>query len=154
MKVRRSSFFRVELACSILWSNLAAVQVAKSALWITNAPMLAARQHHTATLLSNGKVLVAGGDGGLFPALSSAEIYDPVTGTWTAVTNMMSAQRFFHAAALLRNGQVYAAGGAGGIIKQSDDLYDPVLGKWTATGPMAVARYDQTATLLPNGLVL
>src|SRR5438132_3254239 len=54
-----------------------------------------ARDYHTATLLSNGKVLVAGGAGG--PILSSAELYDPATGTWSA-TGSLTTARYFHTA--------------------------------------------------------
>jgi hypothetical protein len=104
-------------------------------------------------LLSNGKVLVAGGStGNVF--LPTAEIYDPVAGTWTGVTNGMSDARFFHTATLLPDGKVYVAGGGGGVIKSSADLFDSASGNWTTTGALKTARCFQTATLLPNGLVL
>ena len=73
------------------------------------------RQHghctlqHTATLLPNGQVLVAGGDG-ITGHLATAELYDPATGMWTA-TGSMATARFFHTATLLPNGQVLVAGG-------------------------------------------
>jgi hypothetical protein len=67
-----------------------------------------ARANHTATLLPNGKVLVAGGwnDG----ALSSAELYDPVSGTWSA-TGRITTARELHTATLPPNGKVLVAGG-------------------------------------------
>ena len=69
--------------------------------------MATARCLHTATLLPNGKVLVAGGVDGV---LSSAELYDPASGTWSA-TGSMGTARDYHTATLLPNGQVLVAGG-------------------------------------------
>jgi subtilisin-like proprotein convertase family protein len=113
----------------------------------------AARYAHTATLLPNGKVLVVGGYGNSGAALSSAELYDPVSG-WEPPTGSMAAARYFHTATLLPNGKVLVVGGYGssGALR-SAELYDPVSG-WATTGSMTNARYFHTATLLPNGLVL
>ncbi len=100
-------------------------------------------RYHTATLLPNGKVLVAGGFDGTF-SMSSAELYDPVSGTWTP-TGDLATERESHTATLLPSGQVHIAGGitAGtdyivGILA-SAELYDPVSGTWTATGSLATA---------------
>ena len=74
---------------------------------ITNpptGPMSVGRFGHTATLLPNGKVLVAGG------YIASAELYDPASGTWTN-TGSMSTARAGHTATLLPNGKVLVAGG-------------------------------------------
>ena len=68
-----------------------------------------ARALHTATLLPNGKVLVAGGTPGS-GSLSSAEMYDPETGTWTN-TDSLNTARYNHTATLLPNGKVLVAGG-------------------------------------------
>jgi len=62
--------------------------------------MATARSNHTATLLPGGKVLVAGGYGGLVNLVSSAELYDPATGTWSA-TGSMATARYGHTATLL-----------------------------------------------------
>ena len=67
------------------------------------------RLYHTATLLANGQVLVAGGNGSGGSYLTSAELYDPAGGTWTA-TNSMHTARINHTATLLPNGQVLAQG--------------------------------------------
>jgi hypothetical protein len=113
--------------------------------------MATGRELHTATLLPSGKVLVAGGstngDG-----LASAELYDPVTGTWSATGSMTSA-RSFHTATLLPSGKVLVVGGCCGVLA-SAALYDPASGTWSATGSMAQGRIQHTATLLPSGKVL
>ncbi len=119
------------------------------------------RRFNTATLLVNGKVLVAGGyDEYTGVALSGAEVYDPTSGVWTA-TGPMTNARDHHTATLLPNGKVLVVGGAGTNrlsgqleILSSAELYDPNLGVWIATGQLATARYDHTATLLSSGMVL
>src|SRR5215831_11256327 len=79
--------------------------------WTPTGSLGTARSAHTATLLPNGKVLVAGGYNGSY--LSSAELYDPGTGTWTATGSMGTARRG-HTATLLPNGKVLVAGGFNG----------------------------------------
>ena len=121
-------------------------------------PMATGRQQHTATLLPNGKVLIAGGYDGT-SSLSSAELYDPASGTFSATTGPLTTARKQHTATLLPNGKVLIAGGTGaGGALSSAELYDPASGASgsfsATTGPMATARYTHTATLLPNGKVL
>ena len=113
-----------------------------------SASMRVTRVFHTATLLSNGKVLVAGGHD------ASAELYDPTTATFAA-TGSMSVGRSSHTATLLANGKVLIAGGQSlsGTLATAE-LYDPSSGTFTATGTMAAARSWHTATLLANGKVL
>jgi len=121
-------------------------------VWTATGSMDGGRGGHTATLLSSGKVLVAGGFNTV--ELSSAELYDPATGVWTA-TGSMANGRGFHTATLLQNGQVLVVGGSQeGNIAPGAELYDPATGMWTATSSMGTARYLHTATLLPNGQVL
>jgi N-acetylneuraminic acid mutarotase len=105
------------------------------------------RQVHTATLLNNGKVLVAGRYG---ESSASAELYDPIAGIWTP-TGSMNVARSRHTATLLNNGKVLVAGGPG---LASAELYDSDTGTWSTTGSMSVARYRHTATLLNDGKVL
>jgi hypothetical protein len=111
-----------------------------------------ARAGHEAVLLPNGKVLVLGGIGFGVPG---AELYDPVSGTWSA-TGSPAINYSHRTLTLLANGKVLAAGGQGFILSTGRaELYDPATGTWTATGSLTTAaRYDHTATLLPNGKVL
>ena len=134
-------------------------------MWRSTSSMNVARKLHTATLLPDGRVLVAGGvdsnDDATTRALASAELYDPRTGTWT-VTDDMIHPRAWHTATLLPTGLVLVAGGQcpgpatkgcpaigdmSGAIAESE-LYDPKTGHWTATGNMTSPRYEHTATLL------
>ncbi len=119
--------------------------------------MLGERALHTATLLPNGKVLVAGGvilTAQTQVALSTAELFDPSTGSWAA-TGSLSSARFNHTATLLPNGRVLVVGGqAGRGILDEAELYDPVTGAWTKTANPGVARHSHTATLLRTGQVL
>jgi hypothetical protein len=121
--------------------------------WSLEAPMSEARRSHTATLLPDGRVLVAGGEslGGI---LASAEIYDPAAGTWKHTGPMKSA-RSRHQAVLLPKGLVLAMGGIGvGAALASAEIYDPSAGAWTPAAAMATARSQHRALLLPNGTVL
>ncbi len=108
-----------------------------------------------ATLLPNGKVLVVGGDANNSPYyLSSAEVYDPATGTWTATGSMIGAH-VYHTATLLPDGKVLVAGGVGiSGFNSIAELYDPATGTWRAGGTMKRSRWYHTATLLTNGMVL
>jgi hypothetical protein len=128
-------------------------RLAASPSWTTAGAgsLNTARRHHSATLLPDGKVLVAGGQDAA--ELSSAELYDPRTGTWSA-TGSMSVARMRHAAVLLPDGKVLVAGGWNSGALSSAELYDPATGDWTPTDALGGARHGHTATLLPNGKVL
>jgi hypothetical protein len=76
-------------------------------IWRATGRLNTARQGHTATLLPNGMVLVAGDITG---SSASAELYDPASGTWTA-TGSLNTVRQGHTATLLQNGMVLVAGG-------------------------------------------
>jgi PKD repeat protein len=134
---------------------------ADSASWTYTGSMNSAREDFGMVLLQNGKVLVAGGEDNNGNTLSSAELYDPATGTWTP-TGSMNTPRWSSGGqplplTLLPNGKVLVAGGAGNgnpLFLSSAELYDPATGTWTPTGSMNTVRIEYTATLLPNGKVL
>ncbi|MEQ1844869.1 MAG: kelch repeat-containing protein, partial [Nitrospira sp.] len=125
-----------------------------------------ARLYHTATFLSNGKVLVVGGytNTSTGNAIASAELFDPAVGAWRT-TGSLTTARLYHTATLLPNGKVLVVGGSTstngnvGSPLASAELFDPTadggVGSWTPTlQPLATARVFHTATLLPNGKVL
>src|SRR4029453_599827 len=101
----------------------------------------------TATVLRDGRVLVAGQAG--------AKLYDPDSGTWTA-TGKMTIPRSSATATLLPDGNVLAAGGFVPPDREvnSAELYDPNSGSWTAIANMRGRHRDPTATLLRDGNVL
>jgi hypothetical protein len=133
----------------------------ESGTFMPTGSMTTARYGATATLLADGKVLIAGGFGpgaSELPRLSSAELYDPQSRTFTA-TGSMSVGRVRHTATLLNDGRVLIAGGedgsgGGGAATESAELYDPAAGTFALTGSMASERADHTSTLLASGKVL
>ncbi len=118
---------------------------------VAATPLPSPRVLHTATLLPNNKILVAGGsaDGSDAAASNSAFLYDPSTGKWTETTTMMKNSRYGHFAVLLQNGKVLVGGGRNGNgFLNTAELFDPVTQQWTLTGPMTVPRFRASATLL------
>ena len=125
----------------------------------TTGNLNAGRFQHTATLLPNGKVLIAGGinshpiipNDPFFNMLTSAELYDPSTGAFTQ-TGTMSVHRAGHTATLLANGKVLVVGGAYSNVAE---LYDPATETFSRTGDMITQRTGgHVATLLNDGRVL
>src|SRR5579883_3320773 len=138
---------RAGLVLAVLKSCLTAWP-GQAAAFVDTAPLSTARDLHTASLLPNGNVLVAGG-----PFLSSTEVYDPQARSWTS-KGSMATPRFMHTATLLINGKVLATGGDYYGALASAELFDPATGTWSATGNMQARRESHTATLLANGKVL
>ena len=142
---------------------------ARTNLWTLTASMANVRWSHTATLLPDGRVLVAGGFQGAAgpnaqPVTDTAEIYDPATGTWTAVAPL-NVRRALHSAALLPDGRVLVAGGRTctqappavcdfTVVTTTAEIFDPATGTWTLTANMNVPRHTTNAARLPDGRIL
>lgn len=123
--------------------------------WSAIDTMTEGRAEHTASLLSNGKVMVAGGYNNSTGRLSSAELYDPDSDTWSAV-NDMAYGSYDHTATVLPDGKVLIVGGQGNEITAlgRTELFDPDTGSWTGAAPLHANRMVHTATLLPDGRLL
>ena len=121
--------------------------------FVPSGHMAIPRSGHTATLLRDGRVLVAGGTAN---AAHSAELFIPASSSFTKITGAMIHVRFDHCAALLQDGRVLIAGGDNreGTVFTSAELFDPATQSFVATGELNQARKGATATLLPNGKVL
>jgi N-acetylneuraminic acid mutarotase len=118
------------------------------------------RAGHSATLLPNNSVLVAGGESqNSSPTyLNSGEVYNPATGNWTAAANTMAIARFGHSANLLNDGQVLIAGtivqSCGAVPCTTTELYDPASNSFSASGALNTARYNHSAVRLLDGRVM
>lgn len=133
--------------------------------WTETGPLSLARMEHTATRLLSGDVMVAGGEllGGSVFSTASAEVYGVRSAAW-ADAGRLSTPRTGHSATLLSSGRVIFA--AGRCFPPSLEMacdphplataetFEPVTASWAVVAPMALARYDHTATLLPSGRVL
>ena len=125
------------------------------------AYLLVKRCHHTATLLPDGRVLVVGGAIAVpnkscsASPLSSAELFDPVSSSWSLAAPMAVA-RYLHTATLLANGKVLVVGGGttGNVVVPSSELYDPATNSWATVATPISPRAAHTATLLASGNVL
>ena len=143
-----------EIAGTVVTEKTAELYDPATGTWTRTAGDLnVERAFATCTLLDSGKVLVVGGiiddlDTGALTA--TAELYDPVAGTFT-LTGSMASARWFHTTTMLLSGKALVVGGcsteACGI-----ELYDPDNGQWSPTGSVGV--YSHTATLLASGTVL
>src|SRR6266478_5355031 len=124
--------------------------------WAPMADLNQPRAEHTATLLANSTVLVAGGRDAAGQPLASAEIYDPATGAYTLLASPLPAPVWGHTASRLSDGTVLIAGGTGdgGLPVAAVQLFDPATDTFTALDPMSTPRGRHTATLLRDGRVL
>jgi WD40 repeat protein len=118
--------------------------------------MTVPRALHGVALLPDGKVLVAGGvnSGG---DLSSAELFDPSSGMFTATGSMAETRQFCgltNHPVTLKTGKVLITGGYNGQALATAELYDESAGTFSATGSMSAGRWCPTVTLLTDGKVL
>jgi hypothetical protein len=122
----------------------------------TLGSLVTARQWHTASLLTDGKVLVVGGmvnNSGT--ATATAELYDPTTQMFTATSGSLATARGFQTATVLKDGTVLVTGGDNGSGPLATaEVYDPTAGTFSPTGSMGSTRESHTATLLNDGTVL
>ena len=149
-----------------------------SGTWSPPIPMNGTRIAHTATRLNDGRVLVCGGSSSfvLTPPTSTnflpifqsgvatAELFDPVTDTFTPVATPMSENRIGQAATLLASGKVLISGGIRGgfsiagagapLYAAGCDVFDPTTNSFSPAAAMAVPRIIHTQNLLPNGDVI
>ncbi|HEX8796149.1 MAG TPA: kelch repeat-containing protein [Polyangiaceae bacterium] len=119
--------------------------------WLSAGTMLFERARHTATLLPDGKVLLAGGWDSTGNSIAGCELYDPSLGTFTS-TGSLATTRVAHTATLLASGKVLVAGGNG--AGTSTEIYDPATGSFSRGGPMQQNRQFAPAVRLPSGDVL
>jgi len=135
----------------------AAVVAPRAAAWTATGKMITLRTGQMAVLLLDGRVLVVGGCcNNAGDQITSAESYDPGTGTWASAGSMVESHfNFVYSATLLADGKVLVAPSTNGVGgPASAQLYDPVSGKWSATGPMVAPYAGHTATRLLDGKVL
>ena len=141
----------------LLWETTLLLGQSSGGAFAATGAMTTARSWHTATLLTNGKVLITGGSLGFNP-LATAELYDPDSGTFTS-TGRMTTPRMAHSATLLPDGKVLIAGGTveagqGLTPSNSAEIYDPATGTFAPTGNLIGEHVCQQAALLGNGKVL
>ncbi len=124
--------------------------------WSVTGSMIVPRAGHSATMLADGRVLAAGGFWAPFPPpiyRSTAEIFNPGTGTWSERAPSMAFARADHTATRLNDGTVLVAGGWDGGALHASEVYDPVERTWSGTS-MFSARIGHSASLLEDGRVL
>jgi hypothetical protein len=124
--------------------------------------MNSARALHQAITLADGRVLVCGGADALGAVLSTCEIYDPATNSFTPTGSMLT-PRVLHAAVRLADGRVLVAGGTSSLldavstitnVRNSTEVYNPATGTWSVTANLGGFRMLPSLSLLPNGRVL
>lgn len=130
----------------------------------TSAPTIGDRagaiDGHSATLLDDGRVLLAGGvvetSPGSFAAVTGFEVFDPQTQSFAAVPGTLPSVRQAHLAVKLGDGRVLLIGGASGLGAPlaSCDIYDPATGVASPAASMSSPRLLFSASLLPDGRVL
>ena len=117
--------------------------------------LLFPRMGHTATRLSDGRILVVGGSWATDQFLADVELFDPATGQTSRVAPLHT-PRHAHTATLLPDGRVLVVGGYNRPTQWLDDaeVYDPAVNTWTVVPPLYSHGSGHTATLMNDGRVL
>lgn len=126
--------------------------------WARAGDLVIGRTLHSATRLSDGRVLLVGGYSDTLKAdLGAAELFDPRTRTFAA-TGPLTTPRRAQVAALLDDGRVLVVGGDVGFgtptVLSSVERYDVSSGRWTSLPDVAVPRSHHTVSILRDGRVL
>jgi hypothetical protein len=137
---------------------IAEIWDAVSGQWSPAGNLKSVRYDHTASLLPDGRVLVAGGrqSGGGAGAVGTSEIWDPRTLTWREV-GLLNIPRFGHRAVVLPGGRVLIAGGSrggGGSVPGQAELWDPSSGRWTPTATLPTDAGNAGLARFPDGRAL
>jgi len=144
-RIRRA----LKVSFALLLLSVTAALAQSPGTFTTTGGMSMPRSSHTATLLPNGRVLIAGGSPGFGSTVGTngADLYDPASGQFTT-TRGMTTTRAWHTATLLPDGRVLIVGDS------NAELYDPLTGIFTGTGAMVRGKPCHSATLLGSGIVL
>jgi hypothetical protein len=126
---------------------------AQDGIWQPTEDMTPGRERHTATLLNDGRVLVVAG-GGIIGPQNTAQLYDPVTDTFTATGALSIGHGQNSTATRLRDGTVLVVGGFQGGVRSTAEIYDPTTGTFSLTGSLNLGRNAHSATLMFDGRVL
>jgi hypothetical protein len=132
--------------------------------WVPTGALVIARTEHQTSALIDGRALATGGESEAFSewtALASAELYDPVAGSWS-LTQSMHEARTHHAQVRLADGRIWVAGGTGVAGDQglgtaalaSVEVFDPADQTWTRWAPLSTAEPMVDAILLGDGRLL
>ena len=139
------------IACSCMGDPRSATAAGGTVMPAAN--MITARAGHTATLLKDGNVLIAGGMNGNGRYFDTVESYSPATDTFSSVQSM-GFKRVGHTATLLPDGKVLIAGGYNGDYLASAEIYDPATGGFAPTANMTTPRNGHVGVVLDDGKIL